>query len=161
LGWSELGKCQCGLGGNSWSSVFFFIFSMLKIWWNLTWKKKKINSQISLEEKNSKIFPISLLKNSKISPEKEKHWGKVENQPNLVATNFRAEFLLRILWCSQSGDHPENILAKFGYILDIKVEKKNQNPLIFLATTETYDKNLANAEFYFLKIWQIWVFFVN
>jgi hypothetical protein len=25
--------------------------------------------------------------------------------------------------CSQSGDHPENNLAKFGYILDIKLEK--------------------------------------
>ncbi len=65
--------------------------------------------------------------------------SKVENQPNLVATNFMAEFLLRILWCSRSGVHPENILAKFGYTLDIKVEKKNQNPLIFLATTGTYD----------------------
>jgi hypothetical protein len=36
---------------------------------------------------------------------------------------FRAGFLLRILLCSQSGDHPENNLAKFGYILDIKLEK--------------------------------------
>jgi hypothetical protein len=32
-------------------------------------------------------------------------------------------FLLRILWCSQSGGHPENNLAKFGYILEMKVEK--------------------------------------
>jgi hypothetical protein len=33
--------------------------------------------------------------------------------------------LLRILWCSQShGNHSKNILAKFGYILDMKVEKK-------------------------------------
>jgi hypothetical protein len=31
---------------------------------------------------------------------------------------------LRILSCSQSGDHPENNLAKFGYMLDMKVEKK-------------------------------------
>jgi hypothetical protein len=30
-----------------------------------------------------------------------------------------------------------------------------------LATTGTYDKNLANSEFYFLKIWQIWVIFFN
>jgi hypothetical protein len=35
-------------------------------------------------------------------------------------------FLLRILWCSQSGDHPENSLAKFGYILDMKVKKENR-----------------------------------
>jgi hypothetical protein len=31
----------------------------------------------------------------------------------------------------QSADHPENNLAKFGYIIDMKVEKK-QNPSIFL-----------------------------
>jgi hypothetical protein len=37
------------------------------------------------------------------------------------------------LWCSQSVDHPENNLAKIGYILDIKVEEK-QNPSIFFAT---------------------------
>jgi len=42
---------------------------------------------------------------------------------------FRVGFLLRILLCSQSGDHPENDLAKFGYILHIKVPKKN--PSIF------------------------------
>ncbi len=106
-----------------------FSFSFFPCWkFGEIWPAKTNSkiSWISLEEKNSKIFPISLLKNSKISPEKEKHWGKVENQPNLVATNFRAEFLLRILWCSQSGDNPENILAKFGYILDIKVEKKTR-----------------------------------
>ncbi len=31
-----------------------------------------------------------------------------------------------ILWCSQSDDHPKNNLAKFGYLLDMKIEK-NQN----------------------------------
>jgi hypothetical protein len=37
--------------------------------------------------------------------------------------------------CSQRGDYPENNLAKFGYILDMKVERrKKQNPSIFLAT---------------------------
>jgi hypothetical protein len=44
-----------------------------------------------------------------------------------------AGFLLMILWCSQSVDHAENNLAKFGYILDIKVEEK-QDPSIFFAT---------------------------
>jgi hypothetical protein len=28
------------------------------------------------------------------------------------------------MWCSQSGNHPENHLAKVGYIQDLKVEKK-------------------------------------
>ncbi len=37
------------------------------------------------------------------------------------------------LLCSQSGDYPENHLAKFGYVLNMKVEEK-QNPSIFLAT---------------------------
>ncbi len=34
---------------------------------------------------------------------------------------MRQEFFLRILWCSQSGDHSQNDLAKFGYKLDMKV----------------------------------------
>jgi hypothetical protein len=37
--------------------------------------------------------------------------------------------------CSQRGDYPENHLAKFGYILDMKVGKRvKQNPSIFLAS---------------------------
>ncbi len=36
-------------------------------------------------------------------------------------------FLLRILWWSQSGNRPENDLAKFGYILDMKVGKKTES----------------------------------
>jgi hypothetical protein len=41
-----------------------------------------------------------------------------------------------VLACRQSGDHSENNLAKFGYILDMKVGKKKEreNPSIFLAT---------------------------
>jgi hypothetical protein len=30
------------------------------------------------------------------------------------------------LLCSQSGDHPENSLAKFKYILEMKVGKKRE-----------------------------------
>jgi hypothetical protein len=44
-------------------------------------------------------------------------------------------FLVRILWwcqTSETSDHSENNLAKFGYILDTKVIKKNL--FIFLAT---------------------------
>ncbi len=32
----------------------------------------------------------------------------------------------RFLLCSQSGDHPENSLAKFNYILEMKVGKKKE-----------------------------------
>jgi hypothetical protein len=39
-----------------------------------------------------------------------KHWGP--------------GFLFRILLFSQSGDHPEINLAKFDYILDLKVSPK-------------------------------------
>jgi hypothetical protein len=28
---------------------------------------------------------------------------------------------LRILWCNAHGNHPKNNLAKFGYIIDVKV----------------------------------------
>ncbi len=44
-----------------------------------------------------------------------------------------AGFLFRILWCSQSGNHSQNNLAKFGCIVDMKVGK-NPNASIFLAT---------------------------
>ncbi len=53
----------------------------------------------------------------------------------------QAGFPFRILWCSQSGDHPENNLVKFGDILDMKVAKKKQNPLKFLTTS--WYQNLA------------------
>jgi hypothetical protein len=45
-------------------------------------------------------------------------------------------FFLRILWCSSlSGHHSQNNLAKFGYMLHLKVRgKKEQNPSVFLAT---------------------------
>jgi len=36
-------------------------------------------------------------------------------------------FLWRILWCSQSDNHPENNLAKFGYIIDMKIRKKTES----------------------------------
>jgi hypothetical protein len=31
------------------------------------------------------------------------------------------------LWCSQSGNHPENNLAKVGYIQDTKMGKKKRS----------------------------------
>jgi hypothetical protein len=34
------------------------------------------------------------------------------------------EILLRIVWCSQSGDCSQSNLIKFGYILNMKVRKK-------------------------------------
>jgi hypothetical protein len=40
--------------------------------------------------------------------------------------------LLRILWCSQSGDHPEKNLAKFGYILDMKIGKRKTESFYIL-----------------------------
>jgi len=40
---------------------------------------------------------------------------------------------LRILWCSQSGDHPENNLAKFGYILDMKIGKRKTESFYILS----------------------------
>jgi len=58
------------------------------------------------------------------------------------------------------GDHPQNNLAKFGYILDMKVETKNLS--IFLATygnlsqksgnLEIFGENLANSGHFFLEI---------
>ncbi len=70
-------------------------------------------------------------------------------------------FLLRILWHSQSGDHPENNLAKFGYIVDMKVRnfffKKNFYILGYLSGR--YPKTLTIWNFLKFEIWQIWVNF--
>ncbi len=51
-------------------------------------------------------------------------------------------------WSIKVGNHPENNLAKFGYQVDMKVERK-QNCSIFLATYS----NLS------LKIWWFGIFF--
>jgi hypothetical protein len=51
--------------------------------------------------------------------------------------------LLRILWYSQSGDQPENNLAKFGYVLDMKVEKHRIFLYSWLSTITSYHKTLA------------------
>jgi hypothetical protein len=36
------------------------------------------------------------------------------------------------LWCSQSGDHSENNLVKFGYILDTKKKNLRKESLYIL-----------------------------
>ncbi len=72
--------------------------------------------------------------------------------------SFKDFFLL----CSQSGNYPENDLAKFGYILDMKVEEK-KNPSIFLATYwnlalksgDLRKKNSSNSGKF------VWVFFLH
>jgi len=48
-----------------------------------------------------------------------------------------------LLWWSQSGDHPENNLSKFGYILDMKLAKK----------TESFDVLGYLLEF-IIKLWR-------
>ncbi len=43
--------------------------------------------------------------------------------------------LLRILWCSQSDDHPQNSLSKFGYICESRKKEEGWLP------TGTYHQN--------------------
>jgi len=52
-----------------------------------------------------------------------------------------------VLACRQSGDHSENNLAKFGYILDMKVGKKKRERILLYSwlPTRTYHKNLATG----------------
>jgi hypothetical protein len=58
-------------------------------------------------------------------------------------------FLLRILWCSQSDDYSENNLAKFGYIIDMKVEFFfKQNLSLFLATFWKLSKDSGDLEIF-------------
>jgi len=65
-------------------------------------------------------------------------------------------FFLSILWCSQSGDHPlEDLAKKFGYELDMKVKS------IFLSFDYPLKPIGEIWQFVeiFLKIWWIWVIF--
>jgi len=61
------------------------------------------------------------------------------SSPYWLGIIFRSEVLgtrvsfFPILWCSWTGNLPSDDLARFGYILDMNVEK-NHNPSIFLAT---------------------------
>jgi hypothetical protein len=62
---------------------------------------------------------------------------------------------LRILWCSQSGNNPENNLLKFGYILHMEVEKK-KNPFHILGYPSI---KIWRFEIVFFKNWQFCTFF--
>jgi hypothetical protein len=44
----------------------------------------------------------------------------------LAASLNLKQVSLSILSCNQNGDHPENNLAKSGYMLDMKVGKKKE-----------------------------------
>jgi hypothetical protein len=63
-------------------------------------------------------------------------------------------FFKRILWCSQSGDRSQNNLAKFGYMLDVRVEKRKGIVLYsleFIIKIWWFAKNK--------KIFKIWQFY--
>jgi hypothetical protein len=51
--------------------------------------------------------------------------------PSLV---FNPGFLLRILLCSQSGIQAENYLVTFGYIIEMKIGKKEEESFYILAS---------------------------
>jgi hypothetical protein len=91
-------------------------------------------------------------------------WGEGvhrRKEIKLSTMGVTPRFLLRFLWCSQNEDHSQNNLAKFGYILDMKVGKERERILWYSwLQTGTYHKNLANWNlFFFFKIWQILGFF--
>jgi hypothetical protein len=67
-------------------------------------------------------------------------------------------FLLRILWCSESGNHPKNNFAIFGDIIDMKVEK-NRILLYFCVPTVSYHKTLAMWNFFSWKSGEYGPFF--
>jgi hypothetical protein len=58
-------------------------------------------------------------------------------------------FLLRNFLCSQSDDHSQNNFAKFGYILDIKVEKKIESFYIRGYIVEPMFKSGEFGSFFF------------
>jgi hypothetical protein len=63
------------------------------------------------------------------------------------------------LWCSQSGDHPENNLVEFGDILDMKVGKKKTESFEILDYLLVLTIKIWQFEKTFFEMWRIWVFF--
>jgi hypothetical protein len=48
------------------------------------------------------------------------------------------------VWCSQTGDHPHEDLAKFGYGPGMKVKKKKQRILLYFGNpTVTCSRDMA------------------
>jgi len=70
-------------------------------------------------------------------------WWECSLSPYLIIVGF----LLWILWFCESGDHPENNLAKFGYILDFFF-KKNRILICSWLPTKTYPKKYGNLNFF-------------
>jgi hypothetical protein len=70
-----------------------------------------------------------------------------------------AGFLLRISWCTQSGDHPENNLAKFGYIIDMKIAQNNKIFLYSWLPSGSYYKTLEIWNFFNSKSGKFGLFF--
>jgi len=48
-------------------------------------------------------------------------WGNSEFLMGQISVFFSPSS--QLLWCSQTGDHPQEDLAKFGYRPDVEVEK--------------------------------------
>ncbi len=71
-------------------------------------------------------------------------------------------FVFSILWCSWSGDHPYDDLARFGYILDMKVEKKLETfKFLFLATYWNFSWKSGDLDSIFVGTWRIWVLYFS
>ncbi len=70
------------------------------------------------------------------------------------AVSSQLGFLFQFLWCSQTGDHPQEEIAKFGYMPERKVQHF-KNPPIFWQLAGTHCLNVVISEKKFLKIWQV------
>jgi hypothetical protein len=141
---SKSSQCKYSLSINATSRLhlrsgcFFLRFWFLSILWcrHTLQSSTRAFSQVWLQViEQKKILRIllyfenmlqSYCLNMMILEGKKKAW-------NLATLWFTPEpgFLSSILWCSQSVNHWEIHLAKFDYILDMKVETK-QNPFISL-----------------------------
>jgi hypothetical protein len=69
---------------------------------------------------------------------------------------MEAVIILRILWCTQNGDHPKNDLAKIWPHARYESKKKPESFLYFWLPTGTYHKKLVIWNFFSFEIWRIW-----
>jgi hypothetical protein len=77
-------------------------------------------------------FPLERLKSIRLQSPSQHHrlwisWWKNSSSLAIALNRWSQEhrgFLFPIVWCSQTGDHPHEDLAQFGYGPGMKVRKK-------------------------------------
>jgi len=119
------------------------VFTILHIWWfNLT----------------NGCLPFSIFDGSTWPTRTFTKLSLMTNKDILnvcLMTNMDPRFFLKSsLWCNQTGDYPQDNIAKSGYRENMKVENL-KNPFMFWLPAWTWHRYLVIFKFIVFEIWQI------